>query len=138
MRHNNLTNACFKSSVPLEDSILKQYWCVKHCFLEIMAASRNRILTGCTGWTSYPAVVHGWVGWMGSIHVSTIGVGIHLAPSMLIKASKSRRSNIVKTLLGRGRLCDVCDAFWTVYGEAVETHLLVYFVFKNWQDMLNG
>jgi len=108
----------------LED---KQSWRVEHCFLnkDIVAALSDGILTRCTCFTSYPAVVHRWVGWVGSIYVRTIGVGIHLAPSMLIKTSKSRRSNFFKTLLGRGRLCDVCDAFWTVYGEAVETYLLV-------------
>jgi len=83
------------------------------------------ILTRCTRRTSYPAVVHGWVVWMGSIHVRAIRAGVHLAPSMLIKACKRRSSNFIKTLLGRGRLCDVRDAFWAVYGEAVETHLLV-------------
>jgi len=89
------------SRFTLEDKF-EQYWRVNHCFSnkEIVSALKDVILTRCTRLTSYPAVVHGWVDWMGSIHVRTIGAGIHLAPSMLIKTSKSRRSTFLKTLLG--------------------------------------
>jgi len=120
----------FKSSEP--------FFKLAKCFsnLTYMYATRKGIRTRRTRGTSYPAVVHGWVVMMGSVYVHTIGAGIHLAPSMLIKACKRRRSNFLKTLLGRQRLRDVCDAFWTVYGEAVETYLLVCartnFVHSHW------
>jgi len=101
------------------------------------------ILTRCTCRTSYPAIVHGWVGWIGNIiHVHTVRAGKRLAYPMLIKASKSRRSTFLKTLLGRGRLCDVRGALWAVYGEAVETYLLVrartHRVHSHWLNMLNS